>query len=239
MRSERFLVRSTMIAFAVAGSLTTVCGDACGETNGQGKMRWATLRVQGIVTLPLGENHVKAWNDCSSEGFDYLDFRSAIDVNTCGGILANFEYVMRGRYGLEVDLIYWRRIVGLSFAASGLTVDGSPNFILPTFGLNYHFLIDERKDMYAGALCSLGVIATGFFSDIEISKDVALGLNVGMDYFIRESWSLGGSLKYIDFGEMDFSVLPSGWKGFICDNGLFGIGHMNVVSLTFGVGYRF
>ena len=60
-----------------------------------------------------------------------------------------------------------------------------------------------------------------------------------MDYYLGESWSLGGSLKYLDFGEVAFSVLPPGVDGLVCDNGLFGIGHLNFVSLNFGIGYRF
>lgn len=227
------------IAFILAMSTELLHCDSRAGTMGESRTQWGTLRLQGIVTVPLGENHVEGWNDCSSEGFDYLDFSSTIDINTAWGILGNFEYVIKRRYGLEVNLIYWRKIVGLHFETEDLEVDGSPNFIFPTLGINYHFLSDEKKDMYAGALCGLGIIATGVLSDIEITKDVSLGLNLGMDYFIKESWSLGGSLKYIDFGEVDFSVLPPGVEGFICDNGLFGIGSLNFVSLTFGVGYRF
>jgi outer membrane protein W len=110
---------------------------------------------------------------------------------------------------------------------------------MPTLGANYHFLTDGKKDLYGGALCALGVIATGFATDIEVSKDVALGLTFGMDYYVRESWSFGGAVKYVDFGELEFSVLPPGVEGIVCDNGLFGLGRMNVVSLTFGIGYRF
>jgi len=195
--------------------------------------------MQGVLTFPLGSNHVEAWNDCGSGWLDYLSFQSSIDVNAAGGILASFEYVVARKYGFEVGLVYWNRIVNLQFAATGITVEGSPNFIMPTLGVNYHFLTDEKKDVYGGALCALGVIATGFYTDIEVSKDSALGVNFGMDYYVRESWSVGAAVKYVDFGELAFSVLPPGLEGVVCDNGLFGIGHMNVVSLTLGIGYRF
>jgi opacity protein-like surface antigen len=110
---------------------------------------------------------------------------------------------------------------------------------MPTIGANYHFLTDEKKDLYAGGLCCLGAIATGVGPDIEISKDVALGLNLGMDYYLEGSWSVGATLKYIDFGEIDFSLLPPWLEGVICNNGLFGLGHLNNLSITMGVGYKF
>jgi opacity protein-like surface antigen len=201
--------------------------------------RWAVARVQGMLTTPLAENHVEAWNDCGSGVLHYLSFSASIDVNSSAGFLGSFEYVVGHRYGLELGLLYWNRIVNLEFDATGVEVRGSPNFIMPTLGVNYHFLVDGTKDLYAGGLVALGVIATGFYTDIEVSKDVALGLNLGLDYYVRRSWSVGGTIKYVDFGELDFSVLPPGVSGFICDNGLFGLGAMNVLSLTFGVGYRF
>ena len=74
--------------------------------------------------------------------------------------------------------------------------------------------------------------------DIEISSDVALGLNLGLDHYVSDSWSVGCSLKYIDFGEVDFSIFPPGFDGLICNNGLFGIGSMSLVSLTLGIGLR-
>jgi opacity protein-like surface antigen len=229
-----------LVLFFVAGvSLAALRCDARADASGEPGNRWAIVRMQGILTLPLGSNHVEAWNDCGSGWLDYLSFNSTIDVNSSGGVLASFEYVVRRRYGLEIGLTYWRRIVNLRFEATGLTVEGSPNFIMPTIGVNYHFLTDKKKDFYGGALCALGVIATGFSTEIEVSKDVALGLGFGMDYYARESWSFGAAVKYIDFGELDFSVLPPGVQGIICNNGLFGLGHMSVVSLTCGIGYRF
>ncbi len=216
--------------------LSTYCA---AEAGGTGRTHWGTLRLQGVFILPLGENHVEGWNDCGSGWFDLLNFQSAIDVNTTGGFLASFEYVVKGRYGMEASLVYWYEFVGLTFETEDLLIEGSPNFIMPTIGLNYHFLVDEKKDLYAGGLCCLGVIATGLGTDIEVSKDFALGLNLGMDYFVEGSWSVGASLKYIDFGEIDFSLLPAGMEGIVCDNGLFGLGHLNNISMTLGVGYKF
>ncbi|HUV37355.1 MAG TPA: hypothetical protein VMX58_10490, partial [Patescibacteria group bacterium] len=114
-----------------------------------------------------------------------------------------------------------------------------PNFIMPVIGLNYHFLTGPRIDLYAGPLACLGVIASGLGIDIDVSKDVALGIKAGIDYYIKGPWSLGATLEYLDFGELDFSLLPAGLEGIICDNGLFGIGSMNFISLKCGVGYRF
>ena len=227
------------IVVAAAVGAAALYSDSRADANRDGRTRWATLRVQGTAIIPLGDNHLEAWNDCGSGWIDYLSFSSSIDVNTSVGVLASFEYVAARRFGFEVDLIYWSEVLGLRFEATGITVDGSPNFILPTLGANYHFLTGEKTDAYAGALCTLGVIATGFGADIEISKDIALGLNLGIDYYVEKSWSVGGSIKYLDFGEVDFSVLPPSIEGIVCDNGLFGIGHMNFVSLTFGIGYRF
>jgi len=228
---------STLLIVAVTVMACHACSAA--GTNGPGRTHWGTLRLQGVFILPLGDNHVEAWNECDSGWFDLLNFQSAIDVNTTGGFLASFEYVVKGRYGIEASLVYWYEFVGLRFEAEDLLIEGSPNFIMPTIGLNYHFLIDEKKDIYAGGLCCLGVIATGLGADIEVSKDFALGLNLGMDYFVEESWSVGACLKYIDFGEIDFSLLPSGLEGIVCNNGLFGLGHLNCVSMTLGVGYKF
>lgn len=228
-----------MMGIIIAMNLAAVSSDARTAGSGARKTRWGTLRVQGLLTTPLSNNQVEGWNNCGSGWLDYLSFYSSINVNTSEGVLANFEYVVAGKYGFGIDLMYWREIVELHFAATGTTVDGSPNFIMPTIGMNYHFVTDGKRDIYAGALCALGVLATGFYTDIEVSKDVALGLNLGIDYYVKRSWSLGATLKYIDFGELDFSVLPSGMEGIICNNGLFGVGHMNFVSLTFGIGYRF
>jgi outer membrane protein W len=231
--------REWLAVLLLAGtSVAVLVCESRAEASGEPRTRWATVRVQGLLTLPLGTNHVEAWNDCGSGWLDYLSFASSIDVNTSGGLLASFEYVVARRYGFEASFVYWSKIVNLRFAATGITIEGSPNFIMPTLGVNYHFLTDEKKDLYGGALCALGVIATGFGTDIDVSKDVALGLNLGLDYYVRKSWSVGANLKYVDFGRLDFSVLPPG-VGFICDNGLFGVGHMNVISLSCGIGYRF
>jgi outer membrane protein W len=226
------------LVIITAGLSTPSLGAAAGAEAAP-RTSYAVARVQGMMTFPLGENHVEAWNDCGEGWLDYLSFNAAIDVNSSWGILGSFEYVVSGRYGIELSLLYWGRFVDLEFAATGLTVEGSPNFILPTLGVNYHFLVDEKKDVYGGALLTLGVIASGFYTDIEVSKDVALGLNLGMDYYVAKSWSLGAAVKYVDFGELEFSVLPPGMSGLVCDNGLFGLGHLNVISLTLGVGFRF
>jgi len=232
-------VQGVTAVFIAALSMAALHSDSIADANREERTRWGIMRVQGIVITPLGDNRIEGWNDCGSESLDFLSFSSLISTKTTGGVCAGFEYVFARKYGLELCLAYWSEVVGLHFEASDITVDGSPNFIMPTLGANYHFLTDRTKDAYAGALCCLGVIATGFYTDIEISKDVALGLNLGMDYYVKKSWSLGGSLKYIDFGELDFSVLPPGVSGFVCDNGLFGIGHLNFISLTVGIGYRF
>lgn len=209
------------------------------EASSQPRTHWGVARLQGLATFILGDNHVAAWNDCGDSWFDYINFESAIDVNTTGGVYASFEYVLKRRYGLELGFTYWYEIVDLRFETEDVVIEGSPNFILPTLGMNYHLLTDEKMDLYGGGFFSLGVIATGFATDIEVSKDFALGATLGMDYYLNDSWSLGASAKYIDFGEIDFSLLPGGISGIICDNGLFGLGHLNVISLTFGLGYRF
>jgi outer membrane protein W len=231
-------VKSLAIVLAAAIGGAAVHTNSLADTSSDSRTHWATLRVQGTAIVPLGDNSVEAWNDCGSGWIGYLNFSSSIDVNSSAGVLASFEYVAARRFGFEIDLVYWSEAVGLRFKARGLTVEGSPNFILPTLGANYHFLTSGKIDAFAGGLCTLGVIATGFGANIDVSKDFALGLNLGMDYYIGASWSIGGSVKYLDFGDIDFSVLPPG-IGLVCDNGLFGIGDMNFISLTFGVGYRF
>ena len=233
-------LRNCLVALLAGGmSLGPLASVGRAAEPGAPKERWAVARLQGMLTVPLGGNSVKGWNDCNSGWFDYLDFYSEIGVNSSAGVLASFEYVVARRYGFEVGFVYWHDIVDLAFETEGFTVAGSPNFIMPTLGVNYHFRTDETKDIYAGALCALGVVATGFFTDIEVSKDVALGLNAGADFRVRGAWYLGGSVKYVDFGEINFSVLPPGMEGFICDNGIFGLGRMNVVTATCGAGYRF
>ena len=239
MKPKCLLERAVAAALIACAAAAVLCTADCAAGTGAEKTGWGTVRVQGIVTMPLGDNSVEVWNDCGDEWADYLNFSGSIDVGTAAGILAGFEYVFAGKYGLETNLVYWRKLVELNFATTGLTVEGSPNFIMPTVGFNYHFLVDEKKDMYVGGLCCLGVYAVGFYTDIEVSKDLALGLNLGMDYYVRGSWSMGASLKYIDFGEMDFSLLPPYLSGIVCDNGLFGIGSMNSISLAVGAGYRF
>jgi len=229
----------SLAAAALALILSVFAAPAGAGAAPEQRTHWATLRVHGTAAIQLGENHVEGWNDCGSGWLDYLSFSSTIDTRTVGGVLGGFEYVFARRYGVEVDFLYWSEVVGIHFEAGDLTVDGSPTFIMPTLGANYHFLVDDKKDVYAGGMLGLGVIATGFYTDIDVSKDFALGLNLGMDWFLSERWCLGGTVKYVDFGELAFSVLPPGMSGLVCDNGLFGIGHMNYVSLNLGLGLRF
>lgn len=224
---------------AITISLTALCPPANAESGNIERTRWGTLRAQGVIIHPLGDNRVEVWNDCGLGFFDFLNFFATINTHTVGGALASFEYVFSGRYGVEVGFSYWSNIVSLHFETDDFSIDGSPSFIMPTIGGNYHFWVDDKKDIYAGGLCCLGVIGTGIGFDLDISTDVALGLNLGADYYVREHWSVGGSVKYIDFGELDFSLLPAGLDGIICDNGLFGLGHLNTLSATLGVGYRF
>jgi outer membrane protein W len=232
-------MKRTILLFVVATSVAAFPRAARAESGYEVPSRWAVARFQGLVTFPLGENNVAAWNDCGSGWLGSVGFESSIDTHISGGLLANFEYVLMRRYGIEVGFTYWHEILTLWAEAAGYTVEGAPNFIMPTLGANFHFLTDEKKDIYGGALCALGVIATGSGSDMDVSKDVALGLSLGMDYYVKGSWSVGGTAKYIDFGEIDFSLFPEGVQGFLCDNGLMGLGHLNVISLTFGIGYRF
>ena len=241
MKSQGLLAKVMIAISILALSASIFSSGAQADTDEETRTHWGILRVQGLVTIPLGDNNIEGWNDCGDGWLDYLSFTSTININTTGGALASFEYVLARKFGIEASFVYWKNIIDIQFEAEGwdLTVEGSPNFILPTIGLNYHFKTNAKIDVYGGGLISLGVIATGFGADIEVSKDFALGLSLGMDYYIKKSWSLGATLKYFDFGEMDFSVLPPGVEGIICDNGLFGIGHMNVISLTFGAGYKF
>jgi len=228
----------TMVLIA-AMSMAALCSDTQADTNGKTRTHWGKFRLQGVFIVPIGDNHVEGWNDCGPGWFDFLNFYSSIDARTAGGVLASFEYVVKRRYGIEASLAYWNNIVDIYFTTNGTSIEGSPNFIMPIIGLNYHFLSDAKKDIFAGPIFCLGVTATGLATDIDVSKDLALGLKVGMDYYIKNSWSLGTNLTYIDFGEMDFSLLPAGLEGIICNNGLFGIGGMNFISVTCGVGYRF
>lgn len=205
----------------------------------EGRTHWGILRVQGVMTLPAGNDHAEIWNDCGGGLFDFLNFSASINVNTSGGVLGSFEYVLKRRYGIELAFNWWRQIIDIKFGTDDITIEGAPNFILPTLGFNYHFLTDSKADLYLGAFATLGVLATGMGTEIDVSKDFALGLNFGIDYYVSGSWSIGGTVKYLDFGQMEFSLLPPGIKGIICDNGLFGIGDMNTISLTCGAGYRF
>jgi hypothetical protein len=204
------------------------------------RSHWGTLRVQGLASLAVGDNHVEAWNNCDGAIFSFLDFRATIDVNDTFGVLGSFEYVLARRFGIELSFLYWWELVELTFEVTGLEVAGAPNFILPVLGGNYHFLTRGNKDVYAGLIVGTGLSASGKpAADIELSMNVALGLNLGLDYYINDTWSFGGTLKYMDFGNVDFSVLPPGVHGFICNNGLFGIGNMSLVTVTFGAGYKF
>lgn len=203
------------------------------------RSRWGKLRLQGVASVATGHNGVEAWNSCDDSFFSFLNFTSSIEANDTWGVLGSFEYVFARKYGIEVSFLYWWELVELRFEAEGIEIEGAPNFILPVLGGNYHFLARGNTDLYAGAIVGLGLVAAGNpIGDIEISSDVALGLNLGLDQYIGNSWSVGFSLKYIDFGEVDFSIFPPGFGGLICNNGLFGIGSMSLVSLTLGIGLR-
>ncbi len=221
----------------ICAVLLSVPSPARAET--VGRTHWGIARVQGVMTLPVGNDHAEVWNDCGIGWFDFLNFYASINVNTSGGVLGSFEYVLARRYGIELGLNWWRQIVDIRFETEDITIQGAPNFIMPILGFNYHFLTDSRADIYLGAMATLGIIASGMGTDIDVGKDFALGLNFGIDYYVSGSWSIGGTAKYLDFGQMEFSLLPHGIDGIICDNGLFGIGDMNTISLTCGAGYRF
>ncbi len=229
-----------VIAVVAAIMIGLLVSDSVAEEDWKSATHWGTLKFQGSLAVPLGENQVEAWNTCDIPLLNLLDFYSSIKVNTTGGVLAAFEYVFARRIGIEVSFIYWAEIVEIEFVATGFDIKGAPNFTFPTVGANYHFTPGKNLDLYAGGLIALGVIATGWPADnIEISKDIALGLSFSADYYFDKSWSLGTSLKYIDFGEIEFSVFPPGFSGLICNNGLFGLGHLNLISVNVGLGYRF
>jgi hypothetical protein len=211
--------------------------DAGADTRPAERTHWGTLKLHGMYNAALGDNQVEGWNRC---GIFFLDFYAAIKVNSSAGVSASFEYVVAKRFGFEASFVYWREAVNLEFEATGLTITGSPNFVLPLLGANYHFLSRGPVDLYAGPVIGLGVVATGWpYDEIQIRQDVALGLNLQADYYLSESWALGAAIKYLDFGEVQFSVFPPDISGLICDNGLAGLGHMNFVSLTLGVAYQF
>lgn len=215
--------------------LAMVCGQAAAGTL---RENWGTLRVQGVAITPLGEDHVEVWNECGG-WFDWLDFRATIDVERTAGVAGSFEYVFKRRYGIEVAMTWWYDAVVIDYRAEDLSITGSPNFILPTIGANYHFYNDDRKDIFAGGFVTIGVIVTGVGFGVDLESDWTIGLNAGMDYTVSGPWTLGVTLKYIDFGTLDFSLLPPGIKGIVCDNGAFGVGNLNYLSATAGVGYRF
>jgi opacity protein-like surface antigen len=205
----------------------------------EGRNNWGILRVQGLMTLPAGNDHAEIYNDCGDGFFDFLNFSASININTSGGVLGSFEYVLKRRYGIELAFNWWRQFVGLSFETEDLTIEGTPNFILPTLGFNYHFLEGSNADLYLGAMATLGIFVTGTGTDIDLNKSFAFGLNLGYDYYLSEKWFIGGTAKYIDFGELEFDLLPPGISGIICDNGLFGLGSLRTLSLSCGAGYRF
>jgi opacity protein-like surface antigen len=203
------------------------------------RSHWGKLRLQGVASMATGHNGVEAWNSCDNSFFSFLDFTSSIEVNDTWGVLGSFEYVFARKYGIEVTFLYWWELVELRFETEGIEIEGAPNFILPVLGGNYRFLTRGDTDLYAGVIVGLGLLATGNpVGDIEIGSDVALGLNLGLDHYVSDSWSVGCSVKYVDFGEVDFSIFPPGVGGLICNNGLFGIGSMSLVSLTLGIGLR-
>jgi len=212
---------------------------ALSTSAGAERTHWGIARLQGVMTLPVGNDHAEIYNDCGGGLFNFLNFYASVNVNTSGGVLGSFEYVLARRFGIELGFNWWRQVVDIKFETDDITIEGAPNFILPTLGFNYHFLIDSKADLYLGAMATLGIVASGMGTSIDVSKDFALGLNFGIDYYVSESWFIGGNIKYLDFGQLDFSVLPPGIDGIICDNGLFGIGNLNTLSLTCGAGYRF
>ena len=124
------------------------------------RSHWGIARVQGMMTLPVGNDHAEIYNDCGDSWFDFLNFGASINVNTSGGVLGSFEYVLARRFGIELGLYYWRQIVDIKFEAEGITIEGAPNFIMPTLGFNYHFMTDSKADLYLGAFATLGVMAT-------------------------------------------------------------------------------
>lgn len=234
-------MRSRAIAAAALGILlvsTGMSAAGAGEYGAGQRTSWTNLRLQGVGIAPLGQNRIEIWNECGG-WFDWLDFRTTVDVATTGGVTGSFEYVFKHRYGIEAALSWWYDVIEIDYRAGDFSISGSPNFILPTLGANYHFYSDGRKDFYAGGFFSLGVIVTGVGFDIDVSSDVALGLNFGMDYAIADTWTLGFTVKYIDFGTLNFSLLPPGMRGIVCDNGAFGVGNLNFISATAGIGYRF
>jgi opacity protein-like surface antigen len=237
MRQATFRVTSTLLLSIVLTILLSTTSHS--QPAIEDRTHWGILRLQGLMTLPTGNDHAEIYNDCGDGFFDFLNFSASVNINTSGGILGSFEYVVKRRFGFELSFQWWKQFVDLKFETGDLTIEGAPNFILPILGFNYHFLPGSKADLYLGAMATLGVIASGSGSSIDVSKDFALGLNFGIDYYVSGPWSIGGAAKYIDFGEMKFSLLPPGVTGIICDNGLFGIGELGTITLTCGVAYRF
>lgn len=227
--------RRWTIAALAAVALAAWCGPAASQA---ARTTWGTLRLQGVGITPLGENNIEIWNQCGG-WLDWLDFRATVDVERTGGIMGSFEYVFKRRYGIELAMSYWYEPIMIDYIAEDLRIEGSPKFILPTLGANYHFYTGERADVYAGGFFTLGVLITGVAFDIDLESDWALGINAGMDYLFAGPWSVGFTVKYIDFGTLDFSILPPWLEGLVCDNGGFGVGNLNFISATAGIGYRF
>lgn len=228
------------VTFMLVVFLVLIYGpDATAGPDPGTRNHWGILRVNGLFTFPLGTNSVKAWNDCGD--FWVLNFDSSLDIKNAPGLVASFEYVVAKKYGMELSLIYWHKIVdiGVSYADDWQTIEGSPNFIMPVLGFNYHIFTGEKLDFYAGPIIGLGIYATGIMTDIDVSGDTAFGINVGTDYYFRERWFIGGSARYVDFGDIGFSLFPPGYPGIVCNNGLVGIGDMNLMTFTAGVGFRF
>ena len=240
MGPKALAIKTTIVVLLLALSVGGISVESRADSDNATRSHWGVLKFQGMYSWPLGDNHVEAWNTCDDSFFSFLDFYSSINVNNSVGVLGSFEYVLARRYGFEATFMYWHKVVDLKFEATGITIEGAPNFILPVLGFNFHFFTDRKTDLYAGPLVGLGVIATGWgYDNLEITKDVALGLNLALDYYLDDSWSIGGGLKYLDFGTMNFSIFPPGYGGFICNNGLFGIGNMRLLSASLGVGYKF
>ena len=196
---DRALAIAIAVAVAVAAALP--CDNAVAQDDWKAATHWGTLKFQGIYAFPLGENDVAAWNTCDDIPLlSILDFYSAIKANAAGGVVGSFEYVFKRRVGLEISFMYLAEVVTMEFTAGAadLNIAGAPNFTFPTLGANYHFTPGRMLDAYAGGFIALGIIATGFPAEnVEIAKDVALGINTGVDYYFNKSWSLGASLTAV------------------------------------------
>ncbi len=154
-------MRVPLLVLLFASSLVGVSAVSRADADEGARSHWGVLKLQGMYSWSLGDNHVEAWNTCDNSFFSILDFYSSINVNNSVGVLGGFEYVLARRYGLEATFMYWRKVVDLKFEATGITIEGAPNFIMPILGFNYHFFTGRKTDLYAGPLVGLGVIATG------------------------------------------------------------------------------